>query len=330
MSALVRAELARVRARTVVWGTALVLVVAALGFVVAAWDDTRPPSAQQVADAQVQLDEALVDFELHVDERVARCEELQGEPPGGSGDELSCRELYTAPTIDRFLPYQQELTETFVRRLQPMTWIVLVGTLVMGISLVSADLASGAMGTWLTFAPRRGRVLLSRLLAALAASVPVVFAALGAGALGIVAVLAWNGSLGTEHGWAAQELASITWRALTVGLWATAVGVGLAFALRHAAAVAGVAVWWVAAVESALPLIFPATRAATLGTSLRAWVDGGTFWRSDECVPDPVLGEVCRTVEHAVSQAQGGLVLLVVALVAVGLGALVFRLRDVA
>jgi ABC-2 type transport system permease protein len=326
MSALVRAELARVRARTVVWGTALVLVVAALGFVVAAWDDTRPPTDLQVAQAQQELDALLADFELHYDERIARCEELQGDLPDGA---QSCREVYTAPTIDDFLPYQQQLAETFDRRLQPMTWVVMVGMLVMGVSLVSADLASGAMGTWLTFAPRRGRVLLSRLVAALAATVPVVLVAVGTTALGVVAVLTWNGSLGSEHGYAVQELASITWRAVVTGLWATTVGLGLAFALRHAAAVAGVVVWWVAAVESALPTIFPATRGATLGTSLRAWVTRDAVWLTDACVPDARLGEICAPVEHVVTQAQGGLVMLAVALVSLGLGALVFRVRDV-
>jgi ABC-2 type transport system permease protein len=326
VNALVRAELARVRARTVVWGTALVLVVAALGFVVAAWDDTRPPSEHQVVEAQAELDAALADFELHYDERIARCEELQGDVPEGG---QTCREVFTAPTIDHFLPYRAELAETFDRRLQPMTWVVLVGMLVMGVSLVSADLASGAMGTWLTFAPRRGRVLLSRLVAALAATVPVVVVAMGSAALGIAAVLAWNGSLGSEHAYAAQELASIVGRALVTGLWATTLGLGLAFALRHAAAVAGLVVWWVAAVESALPTIFPATRGATLGTNLEAWVAGDAVWLTDECVPDPALGEVCTPVEHVVTQAQGGLVLLAVALVALGIGALVFRVRDV-
>ncbi|MBT0995383.1 ABC transporter permease subunit [Cellulomonas sp. DKR-3] len=328
MSALVRAELARVRARTVVWGTALVLVVAALGFVVAAWDDTRPPTEQQVAEAQVAFDAALADHERHHDEQVARCEEVEGDVPADE-DGTSCEELFAAPVLEAFLPYRPALAETFARRLQPMTWVLVVGLLVMGVSLVSADLASGAMSTWLTFAPRRGRVLLSRLVAALAAAVPVAVLALGTAALGIVAVLAWNGALGTDRADAAQELASITWRALATGLWATTLGLGLAFALRHAAAVAGVVVWWVAAVESALPTIFPQARGVTLGTNLGAWVEGVGYWLTEECAPDAAGVETCTTVEHVVTQAQGGLVLLGVALVALGLGALAFRLRDI-
>jgi len=327
MRALLRAELMRVRSRSAVWGTAVVLVIAALGFVVAAWDDTRPPSAAAVAEAHERLDEAIASWEEGHDDWVARCEEQAAAVPDWD-DTYTCEELNPEPVLEVFLPYRPGLVETLHTRFAPMTFVVLVGLLVMGTVLVSGDFTSGAMGTWLTFAPRRGRVVASRLLASWAAAVPVVLVALACAGLGIATVVALHDAVGDTTG-ALGEVAATTGRALSAGLWATALGVGLAFGLRHGGLVAGVVVWWVAAVESALPLVVPPARGATLATNLAAWTDGGTTYTLEECVPDATLGEVCGDVVHSVSQARGGLVLLVVAVVVVGLGALSFRVRDV-
>lgn len=145
MRALLRAELMRVRSRSAVWGTAVVLVIAALGFVVAAWDDTRPPSPATVAEAQQRYDEAVATWEDGHDDWLARCEEQTALP--GWDDTVTCEELYTAPELDAFLPYRPGLVETLHTRFAPMTFVVLVGLLVMGTVLVSGDFTSGAMGT---------------------------------------------------------------------------------------------------------------------------------------------------------------------------------------
>ncbi|UJP41381.1 ABC transporter permease subunit [Cellulomonas palmilytica] len=329
MSGLLRAELMRVRARSAVWGTAVVLVVAALGFVVAAWDDTRPPSAAQVAEAHEQLALATQVWEHLHELREQECADGSADGAAdGTAVESSCEPLGPPPLLDEFIPYRPGLVETLEVRYEPMAVVVVLGLLVMGVTLVTADFGSGAMGTWLTFAPRRGRVLVSRVVASLAAAVPVALGALGTGLVGVVVVVAVNGATGDASG-AVPLVALATARALAAGLWATAVGVGLAFALRVGAGVAGLVVWWVAACETALPLIVPVTRPMTLGTNLRAWLDGGTTYVVDECVDLPTE-TVCAPVEHVVGWTQGGGVLLVVALVVVGLGALSFRVRDVA
>lgn len=331
MSALLRAELLRVRSRAVVWGTAVVMVVAALGFVVAAWDDTRPPSAEQVAEAHEELVHAVELWERDRPVWREACEEaLSADPPGPDIAvwEESCDERLDAPpTLDDVL-VRPTLADTLERRYAPMGAVVVVALLVMGVALVTGDFASGAMGTWLTFAPRRGRVLVSRLVAALAAAVPVALVAMGATLVGILAVIALNGVPGGTGG-AAGVVATATARALAAGLWATALGVGLAFALRVGAGVAGLVVWWLAAVESALPLLVPVTRGFTVTTSLRAWFEGSVTYTTDECVAVPGQTAECTPVEHLVGWAQGGGLLLGVALVALGLGALSFRLRDV-
>ncbi len=331
MRALLRAELARVRARSVVWGTAIILVVAGLGLVIAAWDDTRPPSAAQVAEGEAAYADYLEFWLEDHDEQRAVCERNQARDTVADWD---CERLDVQPTLEEFLvqgflPYRPGLVETVDARFGPVGWLLVVGLLVMGVSLVSADFASGAFGTWLTFAPRRGRVLLSRLGASLVAAVVVSLVALASTAAGIVGVLVWNDALKSGDGAAAALFAQTAARALVAGLWATTVALGLAFALRHAAGVTGLVVWWVAGIETALPTIVPTSSAWTLATNLRAWLDGGTTYAVESCWVDEVGVDVCGPVEHVVTQLQGGLVLLAVALVCVGLGALVFRVRDV-
>ncbi len=323
MRHLLRAELLRVRARAVVWGTALVMVVAALGFVVAAWDDSRPPSASALAQAEQELAVAIERWERDLPIWREACEDIAQRE--GEDVEEACRHLDDAPTLDHVLD-RPALAEVLERRYPPMAVVLVLGLLVMGVTLVTADFGSRAMGTWLTFAPRRGRVLLSRLVAALAAAVPVTVAALGTALVGIVSVVAVNGTAGSTQGVVA-DVAVVSGRALAVGLWATAVGVGLAFALRVGAAVAGLVVWWVAAVESALPLLVPAARGVTLATSMRAWLDGSAAYTVERCRQGPE--PVCELVEHTVSAAQGGGVLLLAAVVVLALGAVSFCLRDV-
>jgi len=323
---LLRAELLRVRARAVVWGTAVVMLVAALGFVVAAWDDTRRPSAQAVAQAEEDLVVALERWERDRPTWLEACERIAEE--GEESLEDACAGLDVPPTLEQVMPYRPGLVEVLETRYAPMAVVVVLGLLVMGVVLVTGDFTSGAMGTWLTFAPRRGRVLVSRLVAALVAGVPVALVALGGALVGILAVVAANGALGDTAD-AARTAVVATARALAAGLWAVAVGTGLAFALRVGAGVAGLVVWWVAAVESALPLLVPATRGSTVATNLRAWLDGGTAYGVEECVAGP-QGEVCDVVEHVVGAAQGGVLLLVVAVVVVALGAVSFGVRDVA
>ncbi|GEL95514.1 hypothetical protein [Cellulomonas composti] len=330
MRPLLRAELARTRARSFVWFVAILAAVAGLGFVAMAWDDTRPPTAAQVRAAQDEFARAQAEWDRTGDDRVAQCREVEEQTREEHPDaDLLCDQL--APVVEQFLPYQSQLEELGVQRLEPVTVLVVLAMLAIGVSLVSTDFATGAMSTWLTFAPRRGRVFASKACAVLVAGLPIGVLVVGTVAGGIVAVTTWNGAFGEPGSWFWQEYLGLAARQISAGLWAGLVGVGLAFALRHAAAVAGLAVWWVAATESALPVLLPVARGATLSTNLVAWTTGGTSYDVPECVPDPstVTGEVCQDVAHVVSTAQGGLVLLAVALVVLGTGLLVFRLRDV-
>ncbi|WP_448629044.1 hypothetical protein [Cellulomonas soli] len=209
-----------------------------------------------------------------------------------------------------------------------------MAALAMGVSFVAAEFATGSMSTWLTFVPRRGRVVASKTAGAAVGAVPVVVAAqVTVLAGGTLAFLARGMPSGDRTLWSA--LAVVAGRQLVLAVLAAVVGAALAFALRHAAAVTGALVWWFLAVEVALPVVLPQLRAATVGLHAQAWAEGATTYSFEQCAPDPgvsdVVGaQVCTTVVHTVGGTQGLLVLLVVSAVLVAAGLMVFRRRDVA
>jgi len=332
VTALLRAELARAAARPLVWLVAAGLVLGAIGLVALGWWETRPPSAAEVAAADLAYQDVLGAWEADGDARIAKCRDLEAtlraEQPGQDLD-LGCDAM--APVPEMFLPLRPGLGELLDGRLPSIGVMLVLGLLMVGVGLVTSDLQSGAMGTWLTFAPRRGRVLVSRLVAAVVAALPCGLLALAVLVAGLALVCAVHG---TSLAVPAAEWASMGGRAgrwLVAGLGATALGVGLAFALRHAAAVTGLVVWWGAAIESALPLVLPSARWLPLSTNLTAWTSGQADYGVETCVPDPRVpgGEVCEEVLHVVGMGQGALVTGAMVVVALVAGWVVFRLRDV-
>lgn len=330
MSALLRAELARVRARPLVLGMLLLVLLGGVGLVLSGWWATRPPSPAQLEAAQSELAGAQELWQAEGEEVVARCRELQAEARAdGSEVDHLCDGM--APTLERFLPYRPGLAEILAEKLPTFGTTAALAMAMTAAGLVTSEFRSGAIATWLTFAPRRGRVFLAKLAAALAAGlvVALVPAVLTLG--GLVAVCTLNGAgWGADAAWAAGLVTS-AWRWLVVGLAAAATLHGLAFALRHAAAVIGVVVWWVLTVESALPLVLPAAGWLRVSTNVRAVVEGVAWYDVPACVADATspTGRTCELVTHTVGAGQGALVGgALVVLVVVG-GWLSFRFRDV-
>ncbi|MDC7120954.1 hypothetical protein OMK64_05345 [Cellulomonas fimi] len=329
MTRLLRAELARARARPFVWFVSAGVVLGVLGLVLSGWWESRPPSAAQVAAA----DEAYRTDLAAWQELVAPCDaDDPSVHPDLPPEQASAVCASRPPVPERYQEVRPDVAALVVERLPSVGVMLTLGCLMVGVGLVTADFASGAMGTWLTFAPRRGHVFVTRLASAAVAAVPCVVAPLVTLVLALLAVGVVNGLAVGEPvgGWG--ELLATAGRWLAVGPAFAAVGVGLAFALRHAAAVTGVAVWWVAATESALPLVLPESRWLPLSTNVSAWTAGSAYYVVPSCVPDPAHAgeELCDPVLHTVSAGQGALVVLVVVAVALVGGWLSFRLRDVA
>lgn len=328
MSALLRAELARARARPYVWGVVAVLTLGAVGHVLIGWWDTRPPTSAQVTAASAALVAAEDRWQEEGSALVAQCVERQGTG-GGDGVDLGCADM--APVLEQFLPYRPGLAHLLEQRVTTVGLMVVIGMLMTGVGLVTAEFATGSMSTWLTFAPRRGRVFVSKLVAACAASAVVALVPVLVVVAGLAAVSALHGTGTAVDAATAAALAGRAARWFAVGLGATVLGVGLGFAVRHAAAVTGIVVWWIAAVESTLPLVLPSARWLPLSTNIRAWTAGQTTYDVPSCVADVNApgGEVCRLVAHTVGAGQGALVAGTLVALAVAAGWLSFRLRDV-
>lgn len=331
MTPLLRAELARVRARPLVLGMLLLVLLGGVGLVLSGWWSTRPPTPAQVEDAHTQLAEAQRLWEVEGEEVVARCLEMQDEARAVDGPavDYGCHDM--APALDRFLPYRPSLAEVLAEKLPTFGTMASLAIAMTAAGLVTSEFRSGAIATWLTFAPRRGRVFVAKLAAA---SVAGLVVALVPGALtlaGLAAVCTLNGvGWGADVAWT-DGLLTAPWRWLAVGLAAGAAAHGLAFAFRHAAAVTGVVVWWAATVETALPLVLPAAGWLRVSTNVRAVVEGAAWYDVPACVADATspTGRTCELVTHTVGAGQGALV--VGGLVALGVvgGWLSFRFRDV-
>jgi len=321
MTRALRAELRRIRLRTVTWLVLGLLLVVAVGFVVTAWDDARPRTAAEVAAAH----EAYESDVRRMDEMMATCRVMLAESPDSG---LDC-DIEPAPESSYLWTgrsFDEALTEATGGLAVPLA----VAALVAAVSFVTAEFGARTIAPWLVVVPRRGRVVLSKTSAAALVSVPGALVTVLATVAGLTALYAGFGRpLASGYVW--TEVTGQVGREIVLVVLAAVAGTGLAFALRHATAVLGVLVWWVVAIEVTLPVVLPRGTPLTVATNANAWLEGGTTYFLQECGPDPENAalRLCQDVEHTVSAVQGLDVLVVLVVLVALCGALVFRQRDV-
>ncbi|MDM7832413.1 ABC transporter permease subunit [Cellulomonas edaphi] len=320
---LVGVELFRFRSRAFSWLVAGLLLLVAVGFAIEAWHDTRPPSAATVAAAreayESDVEAYAPDGPIQTQCREALAKVLEKDPDST----LTCHALPT-PRLEEYLVPPRTFADAVTSAVDGLTGALVVAAIMAATSFVTAEFSTGSMGLWLTFVPRRSAVFASKTIAAMAAA--AVFAAGGwvAVVLAITAVHAASGqSVGDVVLWG--DLLATGARQVALAVVVASIAAALAFSLRHAAAVFGVLVWWVVSIELVLGEVSPTLRPVSLGFNAQAWVHGHASYVVDECI----AVDDCRSVEHVVGAAQGGVVLLVVAAVVAGVGLVVFRRRDV-
>lgn len=353
MMRLLRVELRRLWARRITrWmSVALLAVVGITG--ASAFATAEPPTAAEIADAERFYAEELEWWEENGEEQIAACEEEQAAQPQpvdwSCGDMAPRLENYL-PTATTFVPGAEERqmmggesTDPAVVAVQSSIWngwgglaaaaqsatFLLLVAFVVGVSFVTAETTSGALGMWLTFEPRRQRVYWSKAAAAGAGTTPLVLAGWAAVVGVTYAIHAYFGTLGEVTGDVWLEVASYTGRLVAAGVAVAVVGVALGMLLKHAAAAIGAAVvvmwgstvftYGLGDVQRWMP-----------GLNLTAWVQGGATYG----VTVPMVAEdgtyYEEWVERAVSQTQGGLYLLALTALLTLAAVLVFRRRDVA
>ena len=328
---LLRAELERFRHRGVVRLVTAMVLLASVGYVILAWSNTAPPTAAERAAAQELHDQSAAQLAVTSPRFVTRClARKEAVEAQGQVFEMS-RAPLEQPPVEAYLESPPEFGEVGPSAAHGLGIAAVIAALAMGVSFVAAEFGSGSMGTWLTFVPRRTRVVRTKTTAAALGILPGTLAAFAVATFGIALVFQVRGmSLDDSVAW--SEIGRTALVVIPAAVVAAILGAAIAFALRHAAAVAGIVVWWFVAVEVTLPQIFPAVAPATVGLNLRAWLDGSATYIVDECRPNPDLPgtQLCESVTKAVGAGHGAVVVLLFTAVVVAIGAFAFRRRAVA
>lgn len=332
MTRLVWTELRRWFSRSLLWGLAGGTVLLMLLVPFQSWSGSRAPSQEDLRDAQLQVEQ----FEPMSDADIEVCRAEEAREREATGDPTVDFDCDWRPTATDFLPWRQYFDTEAQRGVAGVSILLAVVALMAGASFVAAEFTTGAIGNWLTFAPRRGRVLTSKLVAAGLGFLPTAVVAVTTLLAGTWGAFALNDAL---HNPRPQEDAPLWDVADAVGFGARLVaaivllavaGAALGFVARHTAAVLGLVVAWAVVVEGMLGSVVPRLQGLQLHVNLEAWLQRGTEYTVEVCAPNPEGGgQVCAYVPHAVSQLHGAVVLLVVVAVLVSVAALVFRRRDV-
>ncbi len=311
---LVAAETDRLLSRRFTRIALVLVLIAVCAFQLAVNSSLQPPTAAEQASSQAQYEEARRYWE----ENERTCE-TAGNPPG-------CR--YPEPQLSEF-SFSRPFEDVAAESMELAIYLVGLAALMIAGSFIGAEYSSGSIGNWLSFLPRRGRVLASKLLtvttfSALASAVATGLALLAALVLARRYDLA-VGPLGDELG--------MLGRGVLVAVALAVVGFCLGTIGRHTAAAIGgllgyLFVWFV--------------RNAILSES--AWAQRLTPWTPEGNLAAVVNGNhqysvPVRTVgpeglsidyvERTVSLTHGLVYWAVLLTVILLVTAVIFRRRDV-
>ncbi len=315
-------ELSRFRSRRAI---ALMLIAAALLTAVLAtatiWE-TRPVSAQDMANAQAQAEAEAQQPWFQRD--MKRCQEHPRRFMGPGATAEDCEQMM--PQADWFI----DRSELSLRQVQSDTGIavlMIVSALmiIIGATFAGADWSSGSMSNQVLFEPRRAKVWLAKA-AALFAGTLIAAAVIVAAFWVTIYVTAELRGIST--GATVQE--NIRWvagRGVLLAALGALGGYALSMLLRHT--VGTLAVMFAYAVGGeALTASLPISGAGrwSLSNNVFAWLYDGHRYYDDSlpCSPREMCDQMAR-----MTQGQGvsylGLLLVVVVLLSV----LFFRRRDI-
>ncbi|SED75010.1 ABC transporter permease subunit [Ruania alba] len=323
---LLRTELRRIRLRLLVWVLLIAGLLASLAIVLTSWAAAQPITDDQRAVAEEAYQQELADWEENGEEMVAQCLEDQERESERDGEDydFGCDQMEPQP--EWYLPYEATLAEHVAFTVRPFSILVLgsVG-LAIGTTAVAAEFASGAMGTLLTFQPRRLRVYASKV-----GAVALLALLLSLLLTGILAVGTWGAF--ELRGVEATVSSALFWsavRTLAVLPLAAVAGAVLGFLLRSTAVVLAVVAGYVIAVEAILVSAVRALTPWSVRGNLMSWLQYGSSYWVLTCEQRPDGAIACEEVERSISFAWSAGYLAVLAVLLVAVGALVFRQRDI-
>lgn len=331
---LFRAELHRFRSRrliqvlagllVLIWGAAVVIGLLSFG----------EPTEADYAQAQAQVDQILEDNEAFRDDCLEDPEQFAGPgaPEGLSPDEI-CGPPLTAEDIGGVEAFMSkapfDLGDAGAGGAMAFAGLGAAIAFLVGVTWIGAEWSTRSMVALLFWAPRRMRVMATKL------AVLVV----GAAVLGVAAQVCWLAMAGI------LDAAAGTGEALPDDFWSTLLqtqargvllvvlaallGFGLTSIVRNTGATLGIAFVYVVGVQLILFGIRPSWSPWMLGTNAVALVQQGgltiPFWDT----VDYSAENIGEPVEYYLGNLQAGLFLTAVALGLVAVGTFLFSRRDI-
>lgn len=312
---------------------AIVVVIGVAGFSI--YKDTSPESLAERLDAysqtvkQIEADQANVTPEQRA-EQIAACkaDQAKSQQDGGLSD-FDCESIFAPPSPADFGLINT--TRDAVVRSIVVEGFYVFGFLafILGASFVAAEFASGSMGNWLTFQPRRLRVASAKLVAATIGGLAVAALVTGL-STALAAMITTVNRPGADlpladapsDGSLVQELLRISAAIALGGLGGAAIGL----LLRSTAGVVGAVLGWAVVMEGlvAQGLANGRLQPWLVRANLDAFVQNGTTYFATTCGPDG-----CSSTRLPLSYTHGWVYLLVIAVVGVGAALVAFRRRDV-
>lgn len=322
MTPLLRAEWTRLFSRRVTLVT-LVLIATLLAFLTFGFTLTRSnPTADEIATAGQRAEAAAIIY----DRNVALCEAVQSgtetAPPGVTfprGCDYGAR-----PTTDSMLEFGFSFARQWPQLYTTAAIVLTVAGFVLGASFVGVEWSSGGMLSLLLWAPRRGAVLASKLIAACAgvALVSVVYLAAWTGAF--VAVDAVNDTVSVMGlaDWSSLLITAV--RVALLAMAGTALGFAIASMGRHTSTALGVGIAYLLVYELGAIILFQVIGGVDhsaryrLSSWVSAWLNKSHTFESTPAYCDD-KGCVSAAATLTGSWQQAGLVIaLVVAILLAG------------
>jgi ABC-2 type transport system permease protein len=322
MTSLLRAEWTRLFSRRVTLVT-LVLIATLLAFLTFGFTLTRStPTEDEIRTAGQRAEAAAVIYDRNVELCEAVQSGTQTAPPGVNfprGCDYGAR-----PTADSMLDYGFSFARQWPALFTTAAIVLTVAGFVLGASFVGVEWSSGGMLNLLLWAPRRGVVLASKLIAACAgvALVSVVYLAAWTGAF--VAVDAVNDSVSTLGlaDWMSLLITAV--RVALLAMAGTALGFAIASMGRHTSTALGVGIAYLLVYELGAIILFQVIGGTDhsaryrLSSWVSAWLNKSHTFESSPAYCDD-KGCVVASATASGSWPQAGLVIgLVVAVLLAG------------
>ena len=329
MMRLLKVELTRFRSRRVNQVALLGILGVMLITIFGSWRTSVPLSEAEVAQIQASYDNELQRWEEDKEQIIADCQAQEAaDQEVDPAANYNC-EQGGPGSIDGWMYGPSSFADRASSIIPDFGVLLLFTAFAMGVSFIAAEYSSGAIGNWLTFEPRRGRVYGTKVGASALSTLPIALFAAGLLVAGTWFVYSLNGNVGTMTGetWRTLGEGGLRLALLAAGL--AMFGVAMGTIVRHTAAAIGILVGYMIVVEGIVASLFEGLRPWLLNLNLTAVLKGGTTYGVTVCEAGPTGQQNCTWIEETVSLGQGAAVIGGLLLVVLAVAALVFRRRDV-